>query len=65
MSITHKFTIESITIVAAVLILALVFSGMISERIVPEIGKPMSTEKGMERDQGDTSAIFRTKQNGK
>ena len=55
MSISHKFTIESLTIVSAVAILALAFSGMLGNRVVPGTDKQVLMEHAAQQDQSKTS----------
>ncbi len=58
MFLSHKFTIESITIVTAVAILALVFGGMLGDRAGSESGKQLSLKQGVEQSQGTTAGTI-------
>jgi hypothetical protein len=49
MSILQKFTIESVTIVAALIILVLVLGGVLVDRAaMPKVEKPVALENGSE-----------------
>ena len=60
MSISQKFTIESLTIVTAVAILALVFGGMLGDRAGTEAGKQLPLKQSVEQSQGTTVGTIQT-----